>query len=273
MNKKIVIPTDFSEAAKNALDYALNFLGKDKSDIYLLNAYEPPHMGSGMLISINEILEKESKLSLNHEISRLRDANKINGYHLDTISENGDLVGSLKKWNKKIDFDYIILGTNGATGIKGALFGSNASEVIDCSEIPVITIPNEATFKGLKKILFSIDGIPFSNDKPIKELLFLKEEFGAEIHLLHIDTPSNHEHKNRRQKTLQDIKSKLNLAENQVHEEFCDSAIDGINSFIEKNPEFDLVCMVPRKKSFIFKFSKTKAISIGTKIPLWTLRD
>ena len=273
MNKKIVIPIDFSDTSRNALHYALSFLGKDKSDIYLLNAFEPPHMGSGMLISINDILEKESKSALNQEINKLKEANKINGYHFETISENGNLVGSLKKWSKKIKFDYVMLGTNGAAGIKGALFGSNASEVIDCAEIPVMTIPAEAKFNGLNKILFAYDGLSFSTQKPVEELNFLKEEFGAEIHVLHIDKPANHEHKNEIQKNLTDLKNKLKLEDFHFHKEYYESAIEGIHDFTLKNPNYDLVCMVPRKKTFIFKFSKTKAISIGTKIPLWTLRD
>ncbi len=273
MDKKIVIPTDFSDTAKGAVDYAVAFLGNDKSEVFLLNAYEPPHMGSGMLISINDILEKESKSSLNGEIKRLIKENKLNGYKFDTISEHGDLVGSLKKWSKKIAFDYVILGTKGASGIQGALFGSNASDVINCAEIPVISIPHGYEYKGIKKILFTVDGKEYSGHKVVNELKFLRDTFNAEVHLVHVNTPSNKPYKENEDHMVFTLQRELGVADDQTQEVYNETAIDGLNNFISQNPDFDLVCMVPRKESFIFKFSKTKAISIGTKIPLWTLRD
>lgn len=274
MNKRIVIPTDFSQTARNAVNYALDFLGKDKSEIFLLNAFESPHMGSGMLISINDILEKESKQALKIELKKLQIENKINGYSIETISEHGDLVGSLQKWSKKLKFDYVLLGTNGASGIKGALFGSNATQVIDCASVPVISVPGVARFNGIKKMVLAIDGKPYNNESIISEIEFLLKEFGSDLHLVFVETPRNRETIAQRKVFIHQLIDRLKKQGNVFfHQVSSESAIEGLTEFVLNQKDIDLVGMVPRKKSFINKFSRTKSFSIGSELPLWTYRD
>ena len=95
--------------------------------------------------SLEEVLEKFKKL-IHHPNSSF-----------ETISIFGDLSSSLNQLEEKSVFDYLVMGTKGASGIKEVFMGSNTVSVIKNVNCPVICIPENVTYKVPKKIAFAAD--------------------------------------------------------------------------------------------------------------------
>ena len=58
--KKILLPTDFSDSARKACEYAINLFGDEPVNFVLVNSYIVPASTSEMLISISDVLRQNS---------------------------------------------------------------------------------------------------------------------------------------------------------------------------------------------------------------------
>lgn len=117
-------------------------------------------------------LDNRGKLNLSYKI--------IKGYPVE------DVVVNFARHN---DVSLIIMGTKGATGLKKKLIGSNATAVINSSEVPVITVPEPARFNKLKHIVYATDmtNINAEMKKPVP----LAKLFDATVHISHIVSPGS----------------------------------------------------------------------------------
>ena len=61
MKKKIILPTDFSDNARNAYHYAFSLFGFENVEYILFNTYLLPYTRMGTLINLIEIIEEISK--------------------------------------------------------------------------------------------------------------------------------------------------------------------------------------------------------------------
>lgn len=271
---KILIPTDFSKASRRATEYAIDFLEGKPTELIFLNSYEPPHMGSGMLISINDILEKESLSGLKKEMMWLEREGKLNGHSCKTLTGKGQPIDVINSIGENQHADAIFIGNNGASGFKKALYGSNTGEIIGSSTLPVFSIPHESTYNGIKTMCLSYDGKAFENPNILPELERLRSMKNAQLTVFHTRTPKNEKFKERVEKNLEAFKEHIpadKLKVDIIESQYSD---DGLRSYFDENT-FDLICMVPRNESFLEKFlpSQTQNMASIAKNPLWTFHD
>ena len=71
--KTILIPTNFSDVARHATDYAIQLLGKDLGRVILLNAFEQPKMGRTLQLSLIDILKRTSEKGLIEDKTRIEE--------------------------------------------------------------------------------------------------------------------------------------------------------------------------------------------------------
>lgn len=154
--KTILIPTDFSQTARNAFIYAVNLFGIDKKYV-LLNTYEEPYSTSASMISLQEILHESSLEGLNEELQALKREFKNEKLNIQLVSEYGSTVEGVEYTAKTHKADIIVMGTTGASGVKGVMIGSVASAVIQNAPCAVIVVPGSYSYKAPKKILFASD--------------------------------------------------------------------------------------------------------------------
>lgn len=156
--KTILIPTDFSDSARNAFDYALKLFGKDNKFI-LLNTYEEPRSTTSSMISLRDILHESSVDSLREAEYRIKEELGLKDIELETYSEYGDPIHSIGNFARNDDFgiDIIVMGTTGASGLKEIMVGSVASAVIQNSPVPVLAVPVNCKAKAPSNILFASD--------------------------------------------------------------------------------------------------------------------
>jgi nucleotide-binding universal stress UspA family protein len=270
--KDILLPTDFSDNANNALEYILPIAQKAGAEITLFNVAHMPPGNTTMHRNIRDILKKDSEQAL------LQLKNKIDPAYKDveihTISRYGNLIVQINTIARAANnMDLIVMGTQGASGIKELFFGSNTADVIEqVRACPVLAVPNKATYTGIKKIVFATN-YSGNNVPALKELLSFSEFFNASIHMLHIRktdkmNPVAEQFKKR-------IETELPQSAITFHEIQNEDILDGLDQFIASE-NIDMMAMVARKKGFFETYtsrSLVKKAACNTTIPLLTFHD
>ena len=142
--KKILLPTDFSANAQTALNAALSTAKKFDSDLYILNTYNINVGHYGFFDQLEDKVKDASK----NEMTKLKESVLASGFPEDKLhlfSEHGILTDIVKKMNKQFDFDLLIMGTKGASGVEEVLIGSRTADVVSSIQVPVLVVPENST--------------------------------------------------------------------------------------------------------------------------------
>lgn len=138
----ILLPTDFSAPARQALYFAVRSFGLENVKYILYHIATPPTKKGAMLISIEDILIREARERMDAEIQDLK---AVFGDVL--VADSFVYLGQISEYIRQVcmngNIDYVVMGTKGASGLKGKVLGSNASEVMKTSPVPVILVPDE----------------------------------------------------------------------------------------------------------------------------------
>jgi len=276
---KILVPIDFSDNAINAFKFAIEIAKELESSITLFNSY-PIDIPMGMEYSsgiymqtLNAEIKYDRKIRLMEVAEKYGDATyNTNGKKLEIFHEvqEGVTADSISDFATEHGMDMIIMGTKGATGLEEVLLGSITVSVIEKVNIPVFVIPEDSTFKGLKKIVYATD-FNKNDVEVIETLQHLGEYFESEITCLHINTDPMLSY-------ADDIN--MNILKrnyfftpvNQLNFKILtDKKVEhGIEDYMEKN-DIDLVVVTPQERKFIenlFHTSISKKLAFHSKIPV-----
>lgn len=277
--KNILLPTDFSPNAENALNFAVEVVRKVKGNLILFHAYSvqliDPNMPAEIYLSAYQEEEKSAKESLEELSKKIIDSNKDeNGNNLFTVEAvvtQGLVVDEVLSMTEEYKIDLVIMGTHGASGITELILGSNTASVIEKSSVPVLAIPYNAVYKEIKNIVYAYDDIK-SGLPSFQKLLEFAKIYDSEITLLHIiESEKNTEELNK--KEFEKIKQSITYEKVQLELVKEEKVLEGINDYICSNP-VDVLAMAVRKKTLldkIFSRSLTKKMAYHTKIPLLAL--
>lgn len=145
--QKILVPVDFSEYSKMALDYSIEFSKRFNSDLILIYVIEPivypSDFGLGQ-IPINQVdFEIQSKAE--EELKKLIDEKVPPEVKSSFVVRTGKPFLEIINAAQEFNCDLIIIATHGHTGIEHILFGSTAEKVVRKSPIPVLTVREKKT--------------------------------------------------------------------------------------------------------------------------------
>jgi len=157
----ILVPTDFSPAARNAAMYAIKLAKQLKSKkIVLYNAYQTPLVTDANMAIVDAVdideLKKASEESLESFKLTLKafcDA----GLELETLSEYGTITFDINDVCQNHEVDIIVMGVTGTGKIAESLIGSFAVDVSRKAKVPVIIVPPDATYTDIKEIMLGGD--------------------------------------------------------------------------------------------------------------------
>jgi nucleotide-binding universal stress UspA family protein len=268
---RIIIPTDFSDNAQRAFEFAYAAHGPE-AEYILLNSYETPNAGSGgMLVSIDEILQKESLNDLKLESKKLLSNNPE--LKLETESIHGSIEDGIHRVHYKKACDLVYIGTTGASGLKEVLIGSNAERVIREALLPVIAIPSECEYAPINKIVFASDLKENHSEETFRPLLNIARIYGAKVDIIHVHGTNELTEEESSQKEY--IESQLKEVFGEFKMIVSGQIVPGIHDYINDN-QVDLLTLIPRKVSFfqrLFKQSVSKDMAYHVSVPLLTLKD
>lgn len=273
MISKILIPTDFSEVANNALQYAIHLAQKVNAELHLFHIKNVPLVDTSYPNTIYQTYMAEIDEFATKNFEKLKAKVLIpSGLSFKTQSAYGFINDEIQEYTKTNQIDLIILGTTGASGIQEILIGSNAASVVAKSEIPVLIIPPMAKFEEILHLVYATD---FNEPEfpAVSRLAYFSGLYNAEISILHVkseyDDYFDKEHnffvKNKDQIALNNWKI-VNVTEKE-------NIIESINSYVETN-HTNLLVMAKHNRNFfdkLFHRSLSKQMAFHTKIPLLVL--
>ncbi len=269
----ILVATNFSPLSMNATLYAASLAKQFKAKLILFNAFRLPLHASNTLLSaasINDIIEQSKNKLKESALQIKKDFDIEVNYECVFASIEDVLEQMMSKYDTKI----VIIGMS-IKSIEQNLLGNPTTTLISLKKIPVLAIPIEAKYTGIKRILFACD---IMESVPLK-LLALLRQFAlllkSEVEVFFVEQKIN-ELKNTA------ISKEYNL--NQLHMGFegvttiykdikSDTVIDEIKKEIEVF-NADLLVMIPKKGGFwesIIHKSKTRMMASGMDIPLFSI--
>ncbi len=273
--KTIIIPTDFSPVATNALHYGIDMAISTQADILLFHAYQIPISYTDVplvLVSVEELQKgaEERMALLKKEVEHIT-SGSIKIY---TKTSLGNTVDELENLCSEVKPFAVVMGTKGHSGLDRVLFGSTTLTAIRHLSWPVICVPPGKIFgTGIKKIGLACDfkDVQTTPAHLIKEFL---AAFNAELHILNVDHEDRHFKPGTPEQSalLHTLFSEFKPAYHFI--EHADVE-DGINEFAEKN-NLDLIITIPKKHKLlegIFKPSSTKQLVFEAHIPVMCVHE
>ncbi len=241
----IIFPTDFSETASNALEYAIALAKETKQGIHLVHTYELPQK-TAMLPSIERHLMEhanQNMMDLLLEMSNRHPGVKLNySIHKTTVEQGVALQG------RKNNSELVVMGTHGTTNaFKEIFMGSNALDVMNNSKMPVLLIPNTMTYGRIQKILLTMDEVKDATIENLKVLKQFAETTNAEVVALHIETNPDFPSSPPYRQLLEEVFGPDTVS---FYEIVGDNVEQIIDNFAYQY-RVDVICTLKRKKGFL----------------------
>ncbi|MCU0405251.1 MAG: universal stress protein, partial [Chitinophagaceae bacterium] len=261
-----LIPIDFSETSKNALLYAGEIAKRASGKLLILNVLQNGNNKEQVSNSLEETA-KELKQTLDTDI----DFTCLVGEH--------DLVNAIMSNHDTSGIDLIVMGTNGATGLKKIFIGSNTVKVIGKIKIPVMVIPGTARYEdyvntGKNRIVLATDLEELGEDCTLDILKEIGILFHApQLVVLNV-RPENTRlplYKRIERDFIQSLfRPEIDTTRATV---FSSNIINGIKLYLDKKTDTGLVAMVAKETGAFLEKHYTKEMASHANLPLLVLHD
>lgn len=271
--KKILLLTDFSKNATNAISYAMRFFEHKKCTFYVMYVHKArSYITDDLLVSpknsIHDSITNKPKSKLNALVLKLKDDFKTNDYHFKTIIDYDVFTDAINQAINKYSIDFVVMGSNGASNVKEVIFGSNTINVIKKVHCKTLVIPNNYKFLPVKYFLVSLNKEDTLSTHLREEIIDFIEAFSLNLHVLRITESNNSNIALQDKERLSLLDSTYSLIEN-VPVDYA------VSSFLQTN-EIDITAFISQDQSFlnrIFSASPNKELKSRMKLPLLVLHS
>ena len=267
MKRKILLPTDFSNNAWSAAQYAMDLYSEVECSFFFLNSYAPTYSGAtgSMTGRLLDVLKENSQRDLNEIKLKAKKENHNPKHEFEVIATSEDLIPAINRAVKNHGINLVVMGTKGASGVNKYFMGSNTVKIVQNLKFcPILAVPENVDFYIPKQIAFPTDFNRIYEDEEINPILDFADLFNAHIHVLHINVEEYlTDLQERNKRTLQNFLQNFGHTFHWMPK--SDTKSNEINDFI-KDFKIDVLAMVNYKHSFIESITKEPIIKkIGFK--------
>jgi nucleotide-binding universal stress UspA family protein len=280
MRKKIVVPTDFSRNAWNAISYALELFKNEACDFYVLNAYDTNHYLLDPLMALNpgddalQIAQEQSEKGLAKISQRISFRDEALDHQFFYISEATDLLSALIEIVEKKDIELIVLGTKGNTDASNVAYGSNAVKVMEkIRNCPVLAVPPNVLFTEPNEIVFPTSFRTHFKRKELDHLIYIAQITNAPVRVLHVQKEEALDEIQQNYKAL--LMECLDGLDYSFHN-LDDSNVSEALQFFVQSRGSEMIAFINKKHTFfssIFSQPMVKKLGASTKVPLLAMHD
>ncbi len=189
--KNILVPTDFSEQAENALHVAAQLAQRYDAEIFLLHLLELPLHQVDALSSHSELPEAMFFMKLAQKrFTDMMSRDYLQNVKVHETVEFNQSFNQLPQTCEEKNIDLIVMGSHGVSGLKEIFIGSNTEKVVRNSNIPVLVIKKPHEEFTVNDFVFASD---FTNDnkQTYLQAVSIAEKFDAKLHLVMVNTANN----------------------------------------------------------------------------------
>jgi len=276
---KILIPTDFSANAWNAIEYTMSCFERIPVHVHLLHITHNLEVAASSNlhsqgISLKPTLVDNPESKLEYVKQKIETLFPRGSYTIEKSIRNSFFVEGVKKavWAK--DIDLIVMGTKGASGLKEKTIGSHTGAVITRVKCPVLVVPENAEFVQPESIVLPSDYNIMYKQRVLETLLYFAELHDASVKVLRVASGEyalNAEQERNRDfliDALQPVRHSFHWIKNPNLEE-------GLQTFIDIMG-IQVIAMVAKNLNFfqrlLFKPIAAR-ISYHTEIPFLVLHE
>ena len=277
--KKVLIPTDFSDNAWDALIYAIRLYDDIPCHFYILNTYQVgPSRVSNVKNQVRNtqifrLLKEESENELEKIATYLKD-NLLNKKHeYETLSISGSLITSIKRIVFNDNIDMIVMGTSGASGAKEIFMGSNTIKAIKNIDLcPIISVPEKYEYEEPEQVAFATDLKRSFNVIELNCLRELQLIHNFKIRIIHVKEENILDE--IQQQNIESLRLFFEDDSISFEEILTDTTVaEAINDFVE-DQKINIVSLVNYEHSFFEKLTHEpiiKKMSFHSTVPLLIL--
>lgn len=249
----ILVPFDFSNPSKKALDYAVYYLGKNKNmKIILAHVSENPN--ADRPLENYEAIEKEYDLT----------------DRVEWVFSSGNLIDALLAIQGERRIDLIIMGTSGSQDETTAS-QTNTSELVIEADCPVLAVPYNDKKIKIEHIALVLGKEKIDDTKSLNTLLDMARGFNAKVHVITVKNEPglygyssiDEENENTLAYYLENFYSDHTFIENT-------DVVEGIFSYVDKKG-IDIITILPRnhaQKSEPSKGQLTQVLTLHSQVPI-----
>lgn len=265
--KKIIVATDYSPEAENALQYAagaaaamgyeLILFSLQNVSIHVLNARIPADSLNAHITAKKEYLNEKAKT-----------VHQKFGINVLPYFATGVFFDKLKQCIVHTGADMVVMGM-APHSIEQDIMGNTTTAALRQIRVPVLAVPASASYNGIKHILFACDLLRGVHKQILKKVHDIAGEIGAKVEIFNVGnvvkTPADNHRK--------EIDESMAGVPYYYHDVASDDVISAIKEEIIAQ-KADLLIMVPYRYGFwssLVHKSKTRIMASGNSIPLLTL--
>lgn len=280
MKKRILIPTDYSQNAFNAIEYAMKLFQNESCEFFIMNSYYLSGMDRDNLLVPKPSKEKRKEAEdragqkMEDLKTKMRPFEQNEKHDFFYKVEFGPFFQTIKNEVEKKEIELVVMGTQGQSDEKSVILGSNAVNLIEkIRSCPVLTIPSVATFKNPNEIVFPTSFRTHYKLKELDMLVEIAQITKAPIRILHIQ--NKRALTKAQEENMAVLLKALESAEVTQHRLYYIDVSDGVKAFVQSR-ESEMIAFVNKKHMFfgsIFSNPMAKELAMQTKVPLLAMND
>lgn len=240
--KRILVPCDFSAAAKHAFQFAVEMAAATGGRVFVLKIMQVPTVfGNGMpgqpleatdpLAMIDEWIAYSEK-----EFEKLKSKTARGSARAELLLETGYVNDVIRDVITREKIDLVIMGTDGASGLKEFFIGSHTEKIVRASPVPVMAIHGPFHLDWVKNIVFPTT-MELDQKRLVEQIKALQRLFGAVIHLLYVNGfPFSLESEEEAERKLEDYALFYGLKDYTVHVSRGLNVQEGILKYARRIP-------------------------------------
>lgn len=271
--KKIIVPTDFSEAALNAARYAIEVAAHIGANITLMHALPLPLPVSEIPVPAESLgsVKAEADQLLQQLSERLvKEAHQK--VPISYYSTNNSFFDELKNINQQEEIYAVIMGTTGISGTAAFFLGSYSLTALKNLKHPLIVVPPGYHYKPIKKVALACDMEDVTATIPLKGIQELLKSYKAPVDIIYV---SDHGEGISHEAVRESAFVKMYLTDHQpsVHMLAGYDVQMELENYVQEN-NIDLLLISRKERNFteqLFHKSLTKKMVMHPAVPMMIL--
>lgn len=272
---KVILTTNFSESARNAMCYAVQLFGAENTEYTIMNTLIDAATGNDGFLSVEKLTEDENAKNMKAEEVFLRKVFPNQELNIQLRSVYGHLVSAINELSSEITAHYVVIGNKEKYDFDAGMLRAKTYELIDRIKCPVLAIPSNREFQiNEGGLIFASDLNTINKPDHLEPIVRLAQIHGVPIMAINIKKPTHVTTKSEEDAGTQ-LEKIFNEVEHEFHQLEHEDVLTGIKKFVEANGA-SLLVLLARKHNFIQRMtsqSLTKEMSKLANLPLLILHD
>ncbi|MCF8342455.1 MAG: universal stress protein [Chitinophagaceae bacterium] len=273
----ILALTNFTPISINAVNYAADVAAFIHAELQIINICELPVAFTEVPLATYDVdaLVKNAE----RQLADLKQtvANRLpNLISIETIVKQGDILSEINRYCEELQPFAVVMGAETATSFEQFMFGGKTVSAVHQLQWPIMVVPEDVQFKGIKKIGLACDFKNVIDSVPAAEIKMMVHNFNAELHVVNVYpeklggslSASDVAESGLLQTMLQDL--------NPLYHFISDNDVEqSINDFADKN-ELDMLIIIPKKHLLInkiFQHSYSKRMVLQMRVPVLAIHE